>query len=446
MSEVKKGKVNLRVTTLVGAGAALEITGMKNHHSTAAITKAVLNPIPKHGLSIENYAAQKEVANAIFNHLWKSYNRRHRKDGKKLSKSDAYKRFHFEVLFHVLETLYSYDYFWSGTAKSENNRPALVDFIKNVKRISWEKLSVGYKSYITTIMDVVNEYDQAFVHNIETVDNVWYRDWWHNAPFIWDIFTLNYDTTIENSLNSYEDGYEQIKDYNFKRFNSKKLIKTTRHTINHLHGCILYGTSAYKNEDINIDSYTYSSRDLYKHPTFDKSIKCWIGRGLSDDEFQSKERELFSPIITGLRKTDKLLHLPLDVYRWNFERKIRENNAIVITGYSFGDTYINEVLERMRLYHGDKCRVVLIDYWPFKDEYEMDEIDKLKDYIWQEWHDKSMVHLILKVAQKCSFEGNIFKELHKGHFISKNGQLMLFTRGMKDAIQYKNEIYSFLAS
>ena len=444
MAEVKE-KEELRVTTLVGAGAALEITGMKDHHSTSAITRSVLNPQPQHGLEMDNYAAQVEVANVIFNHLWKEYNQRH-PEQQILTIDEAYKYFHFEILFHVIETLYSYDYFWRGTSKNEKDRPALVDFIKNVLDISWEKLSAGYKSYITTIMDVVNEYDTCFVQKIDAAENVWYKNWWCDAPFKWDVFTLNYDTTIENSLTSYEDGFEPINNYNFKRFNLQNLVNSSDHSINHLHGCILYGTSTYKREDTNIDCYTYGSKDLYKHPSFDKSIDCWIGRWLSDDEFQSKERELFTPIITGLRKTDKLLHLPLDAYRWNFERRMMQNNAMVITGYSFGDTYINEVLERMRLYHGDRCRVVIIDYWPLEDEYEMEDIDKLKNFIWNKPQNKGMVHLILKVAQEGMFEGDIFKQIQRGQFVSRNGQLMLFVRGFRHAAQYKNEIYNFLQS
>ena len=38
----------------------------------------------------------------------------------------------------------------------------------------------------------------------------------------------------------------------------------------------------------------------------------------------------------------------------------------MIAGYSFGDLYVNQIIERMELIHGNSKRVVLIDWWPLQ--------------------------------------------------------------------------------
>ena len=44
--------------------------------------------------------------------------------------------------------------------------------------------------------------------------------------------------------------------------------------------------------------------------------------------------------------------------------KIIENPNLLIIGYSFGDLYANQLIERHKLIHGDNQRIVLIDKFP----------------------------------------------------------------------------------
>lgn len=453
MADAKKGNMDLRVTSLVGAGAVLEIGGLgMDHHSTAAITKAIFEPQYNHGLAEYYYTERIELTKAIFNRLLEEYNRRNPEDP--ISATKALTRFHFEVIYHIIESLYSYDYFWSETSKNEADRPPIVDFIQPILGFSWIKLMKAHHSFITTVMEIVNEYDWNFRENIINPENRWYKNWWSNAPFIWDVFNLNYDTTIEYSLNEYTDGYTPLDKYDFSCFSQEVLLKEKyKHTINHLHGCILYGLAKFWSRDKVPEVMKYSHRDLVKYPTYERSSSEWLSLGYGDNKtFQSKEKEVYAPIITGLRKTDKLLHLPLDVYRWNLERKIMENNALVIVGYSFGDTYVNDVINRMRLYHGDKMRVVLIDHKlsASPSEVESGRYDR----------QAALGRALCTSFPQAGWE-MILRAMHVGDYnecqfsqyktdmpiISENGQLMCCYQGFRDAVEnHAEEIYNFVQS
>lgn len=62
-------------------------------------------------------------------------------------------------------------------------------------------------------------------------------------------------------------------------------------------------------------------------------------------------------------KTDKLNILPFAFYHTHLYNCVMRNNSLLVVGYSFGDLYINQVLERMDLIYGNEKRIVLIDYW-----------------------------------------------------------------------------------
>ena len=77
---------------------------------------------------------------------------------------------------------------------------------------------------IRTVADIINQYNQKFKENI--LYESWYRHFWSKRVKEWDIFTLNYDTTIENSLIEYEDGFESVLNTNYEHF-----IKNYRRSI-----------------------------------------------------------------------------------------------------------------------------------------------------------------------------------------------------------------------
>ena len=104
----------------------------------------------------------------------------------------------------------------------------------------------------------------------------------------------------------------------------------------------------------------FTVRDLYKFPTA-KSAREEMRIHQCPEHTQAHESFYTGPILVGLRKTEKLEYLPYSCYHADLVNKIVANPSLMIVGYSFGDLYVNQLLERHKLVHGKNQRVVLID-------------------------------------------------------------------------------------
>ncbi len=287
---------------------------------------------------------------------------------------------------------------------------------------------------LKTILNIVNEYSTSFVN--DTASESWYRVFWQAFNNHADIFNLNYDTTIETSLeDNFEDGFIPFCP-EYKKFSPRDLICNPRQlsTVNHLHGCILYG-------DANpaVGQYEYSHRDLYKYTTYSP-------KNISYQTTPTNQAEVtiyYTPIITGHRKTDKICYLPHSYYHANLANKILENPGLLIIGYSFNDIYVNQLIERHKLIHGQNQRITVIDKYP---EYtDSHEVLRHQDIIKKD----SIGHF--GFITRC-LENYIpylaLRTLHKKapfFWGNEKGTFRLYTSGFKDAVQrYSNDIMLFL--
>ena len=120
-------------------------------------------------------------------------------------------------------------------------------------------------------MDNVDQYDTAF--NEDKLAEQWYRDFWKSMSGRSNIFNLNYDNTIEDSLDEYEDGFSSIKDgEDYSRFSAKRYYENRRgvSTIAHLHGQILFS-------EARESPFDYSIRDMVKNRDYQTACKNRIG-------------------------------------------------------------------------------------------------------------------------------------------------------------------------
>lgn len=120
-----------------------------------------------------------------------------------------------------------------------------------------------------------------------------------------------------------------------------------------------------------------------------------------------------------------------------------ENPSLLICGYSFGDLYANQILERHKLIHGNNQRVVIIDKWS---NYITNGTNLYRYYM---DHTSSG----LKEFLSRLIEGGItplktfkqFNQISNGCWESPKGILRLYTNGMKYSIEnYQNDIIKFL--
>ncbi len=77
---------------------------------------------------------------------------------------------------------------------------------------------------------------------------------------------------------------------------------------------------------------------------------------------QAAEHVYQYPIVTGLRKNDKIMTPPFDAYYTHLYQQLRNNKNLLIIGYGFGDLYINGLLNQFRSFHGTDGKVICIGY------------------------------------------------------------------------------------
>lgn len=426
---------NNRTTFLIGAGTPLDLDLPQGviKASTLNITNDVRRPYT-------NYLTQGNtitIVDDIYNQLMYTYP----PDCSNPYISETPTPYiHFEHLFHVLEMLDAYSWVWSKNSKNPNLYPVFAPFIRPNIEFDADTLHSVMDQFILRIMDIVNGYDSNIM---KEQANEWYWEFYQRFAENSDFFVLNYDTTIEKAIDIYEDGFEPDGTQSaFQRFNPKKLFENPNglSTINHLHGCINYYFQSYK--DINKSTYTFLSHDLYKYLDYAIVKELMIGRGQSQPCTQSGETYYSSPIVTGLRKTDKLNCVPFDFYHANMTNCIIRNHKLVIAGYSFGDLYCNNLLERINFLHGDKKRIVLIDFW---------NIPKGDRIHGGHWLSQNLGQFLCRMTHCSDFDG-VINQLYKnenphtGALYSDNGCLMVLPKGFKHAATCSNQIESFLKS
>lgn len=338
----------------------------------------------------------------------------------------------FEDLFEVIETLYSYNSTWRHEHYPISIISALVKSDLNFESIEYYNSLIAI---VRTIINIVNAYDERFrINGRES----WYKVFWKEFKGRLDVFNFNYDTTIETSLGEFNDGFVRFAP-NCDRFEPDILWNAddSISSVNHLHGCIFFA-------DLNpsITENYYSHRDLYKLYSV-KDVLTLLGHYWMPHN-QVGDYIFYTPIITGLKKTDKICYMPHSIYHANLVKKIIENPSLLICGYSFGDLYANQILERHKLIHDKNQKVVIVDKWP---DYVNDSNVRLYRY-YMDHTSEGLKEFVARIIEGGNAPLDIFKQfnhLHDGCWESSNGTLRLYTKGMKHAVvNYQNDIMDFL--
>ena len=190
------------VTIIVGAGAVLDFDHKGIFPSVKNITDEALK------LNIRKVdGGERPLLREIYDHVVKKLN--------KVSEINHIKppQLNFENLLHVLEMCIAYSACWRKEYISWLSYPefgTLIqpdDFLKDIQ--TYDYIRAAYELQ-KTVMSIVNQYDASFGEDTST--EKWYRDFWKSLSGRSNIFNLNYDNTIENSLGEYEDGFPPIKD------------------------------------------------------------------------------------------------------------------------------------------------------------------------------------------------------------------------------------------
>jgi len=409
-----------RITVLIGAGAILDFDFNREEliPSTGNITELV-DEIKVHGVDGKEKTVVKEI------HKWlKDAHYETQNPARCPEARESINTINFETLYHVIENLYSFNSVWKDEWILPKIFPPVAAFVDCKQQFAEYQTEEYHRSLVAMenkICEIIGEYDTRFLENKEYA--LWYRTFWRKFPNNLDVFTLNYDTTIEQSLEEYEDGYVAMaEDYKHRFEPLKLLFNKERSSINHLHGCITY-----LNQWQDAQKHGYGFNDMFKFATYKQKIEK--NKGYSGTEYnQSHEAFVQRSILVGMRKPDKIVASPMNFYHANLVNKICDNHSLLIVGYSFGDAYVNEYLYKMRLIHGDKRRIVLVDKW---------------------FGRQCGSSLRVFINTETSNDREYWNELRSGDYyaphVSSNGTLMVFICGFKFAVEhYAETIHEFM--
>lgn len=407
------------VTIIVGAGVVLDFDHRGIIPSVKNLTEEVLK-LPIQKVDGTEWLLMKELYDSIINGL--------KQIGNPQVRNYNNPEISFEEVLHVLEMCLSYNSCWHEEYLHWESFPLFAaltypnPFLKNIDTI--EYLRAAY-SLEEKVMDIVNQYDSAFKDNNSSEE--WYRNFWRSIGK-GNIFSLNYDSTIEESLVFYEDGFETCREIDdYYRFSAKNYTDNPdgKTTIAHLHGNILFS-------EPKAFPFEYSNRDLVKNKDYETAYKnrLWAQ---SIPHTQSKERYVQPYIISGSRKTEKMVCAPYNVYLSDLTRKVLENKRLLIIGYSFGDLYLNEILGLGIAAHGDDYRVAIIDKFPRF-------IDCYSSFFQQLRKRLGMFVFVSRLAKErlyiepCQKVFPLEAKDYDTPVVSKNGNLMMLIGGFKDAV------------
>jgi hypothetical protein len=405
-----------RITCLLGAGATMPLGGPTTRQITEAArhkTQHVIDPATGQWSDVQFID---QVAARLDNFL-------------------APAQCHFEDIFHVLEGLDSLRAGWN-TSTGERFKPRLAAFVEPADPRWFDPMWLIAAK--TSLLEAVAEQvEQSLTVFQPDGAHRWFRDFWSTAlsASAWDIATLNYDNVLEQMSPDLEDGFGSPTSWS--RFDKTRLRGTKKSRILHLHGSIHYGYLPPHQERRFIDY----GEDLCKFSSPSEARQTWFGR--STHTAQSHEEAVIGPLITGLRKTDKLTVHPYDDYQALFRHRIEKSPRLLIAGYSFGDLYLNSIMNRMLGIHGSKRRIAIVTWFPGQpDEWHCDPQVLHQDWGWptHEMHFAfgALMNSVTPFGTSLSFRDRL---------VSDDQCCRIYLGGTQPAFQnYSDEILAFLSS
>jgi hypothetical protein len=353
----------------------------------------------------------------------------------------------FEDIFHALEVLDSCVNVGStGTIKQFKPHfyPFFTPTIPSAGPwINQFALNAAKKDLLETVANAIHSYDSAFS---PAGANTWFAAFWRNmiADLLLDLGTLNYDNTIEHSLqplHHLEDGYSlSAQPSSFARFEPTHFCGYHGSRMMHLHGNIHFGFDPMRTLNTSTQMFDDEWGDVFKFSTFNEAVQTWPS-WWSGTRAQSGEQIVGGPIITGLRKTDKLLTYPYSVYNSEYSEALLRNPRLLVVGYSFGDYHYNSLLGKMPAIHKDRRRIVIITYFPnFDSEWNPDPA------VWGNWASRELVNFYVRAFRQPTLP-IVFDPGQADPLISSDGRVRAYFRGARHAFEnHGQEIINFLNS
>jgi hypothetical protein len=254
------------------------------------------------------------------------------------------KKYNFETFLAVVEELLNYTFASTTPAGNANNKsflPSIFDINTELvkllpnnevkkKKFCFDK----YNEYINIIIEEIKSYNDNVLtdeHN-ETINEnlIKFTKYFLKRNYAVKFYTTNYDSIIPQVLECHFEVYEGLinSSTTYKRFNYD-LSRFRKACISHFN---LHGSIFLRKEMLEKYETVY---DL------DSCIK--IDR-VTENSGNPGELLVFSPIVTGYNKTQKISNRPFDLGFQAFANDCNDCKALVTVGCSFSDPHINSII------------------------------------------------------------------------------------------------------
>jgi hypothetical protein len=237
--------------------------------------------------------------------------------------------YNFETIIASIEFLmdWAVAHERQGYISVDNTNVIVSIMCSKYQSFNSDQLLLIYEELINCIIERVSKYDYNFSHKPEhNVLKCFFKNDFEKK--IIKIYSLNYDRLIPHLFgNSINDGTMCSSD--FFSYNLKQFINYKQSYFN-LHGSI------YLKKEIDQTVLSYKVR------------QCGIPQSLTyvleQEGGSPNDRKIFSPIIAGYSKSQRMLGEPFNFGLGVFMEDCSLCDELIIVGYSFSDPHINSII------------------------------------------------------------------------------------------------------
>ena len=273
--------------------------------------------------------------------------------------SGYYAQPNFETMLHLAETALAYRQVRGWLQENDRAKPAYGAFMNVMphwrelidRGVNWDFLRFIEGALATIAAHLVTKADQ-----LEQPSLGYARTFFDHldSEYSLVIANLNYDDIVERSIPTWHDGFEA--DQQRLRFKSRSLLEQRDEpTLLHLHGSVRWYRAVAADE---------LARPLELFRAHDGHFPEQPGRRKIDGLFAAGDYIAVGPLISGLRKTDKIAVEPFSTYHWKVRDALLRSSRVVIVGYGGWDSYLSNLLEDFSNVHGQDTRFAVIAHRP----------------------------------------------------------------------------------
>ena len=282
------------------------------------------------------------------------------------SKINDYNVINFETIIYFVEELYSFleskklisnaDYKGINASLFKLKDYIFLTFLNKRSNLN---ASIVQEVFLKMISLIINEFKKFNSDSANIGMNNFFKNfidiYFKDSQWTKRFYTLNYDSWILNYKN-YFDGFKISGEFDPESVLINKIDENSHYN---LHGCITWHP--------DLSEFRYKRNNIIFNP---------VGVGQPPDFGVDREPIIRTPIITGYNKLTRVNFSPFMEFNYSFQRDLLDCEFLIIIGYSFHDTHINNILKLFTYNNHSNKKVVIVDY--FNDYTDNDKFDLIR--------------------------------------------------------------------